>query len=116
MIKSNLIDNLLYFKLASPDEISLTLGQRLKDQRLAKNLKQQELAGRAGVSVGTVKNLESKGQSSLDSLVRIVSALDLVQDLDSLFTVKLRSIAQMEKLEKLSAAKPRMRARDKLKK
>jgi DNA-binding XRE family transcriptional regulator len=103
-------DNLLDFRLATYSEICHEIGRRLKQQRLAKNLKQQDLAHRAGISVGTVKNLESKGQCSLENLVRVVFALGLTQELAPLFTYKAMTIAQMEELEKL-APKSRRRAR-----
>lgn len=85
------------FDLAENGEIRRELGSRLKAQRLARNLGQKELAARAGVSAGTVKNLEKKGQSSLESLIRIVSALDLVDELATLFVLRTRSIAEMER-------------------
>ena len=85
--------------LAGTAEICRELGARLKAQRLARNLGQKELAARAGVSAGTVKNLENKGQSSLESIIRIVSALDLVEELASLFVLRARSIAEMERAE-----------------
>ena len=90
---------MLYFSLAGNGEICRELGSRLKAQRLARNLGQKELAARAGVSAGTVKNLENKGQSSLESLIRIVSALDLMEELDTLFVLRTRSIAEMEQAE-----------------
>ena len=90
---------MLYISLAANEEICRELGSRLKAQRLARNLSQQELAARAGVSAGTVKNLENKGQSSLESLVRIVSALDLVEELGGLFVLRTGSIAEMERAE-----------------
>ncbi|HEY8272192.1 MAG TPA: helix-turn-helix transcriptional regulator [Pseudobdellovibrionaceae bacterium] len=99
------------FKLSTAQEICYELGQRLKTQRLAKNVKQQELAEQAGISVGTVKNLESKGQASLENWIRIIIALDLTQDLEALFTLKIRSISEMEKMEKLKSNKISRRAR-----
>lgn len=109
--KNEIKVKILNFNLATHSEICHELGERLRTQRLAKNMKQQELADRAGVAVGTVKNLESKGQSSLETLVRIVFVLDLIQELDALFKVKIQSIAQMEKIEKLLNSQIRRRAR-----
>ena len=108
---SKIIAKILDFKLSTHNEICRELGLRLRTQRLMKNIKQQDLADRAGIAVGTIKNLESKGQSSLETLVRIVGALDLIHDLEPLFTLKIRSIAQMEKLEKLNSKKIPRRAR-----
>jgi transcriptional regulator with XRE-family HTH domain len=66
-------------------------------QRVAQLLTQQELATRAGVSTGTVKNLERKGQSSLASAVRIAMALNLADELRPLFKLRVRSAAEMER-------------------
>lgn len=93
------MDNILDFGFASPDEVCKVLGARLKAQRLAQSITQVELAARAGVSAGTVKNLESKGQSSMESVVRVGLVLGLTEDLQTLFTLKLKSIAQMEQAE-----------------
>ena len=84
---------------ATYEEVCAELGKRLKRQRLAQGLPQGELAARANVSSGTVKNLESKGQASLESLVRIVMALGLVDELARLFELKVTSIQQMERAQ-----------------
>ena len=84
---------------ATHDEICQELGQRLKAQRLAQSLTQQDLGAKAGISTGTVKNIESKGIASLDTLVRVALALGLTDHLDSLFRLQVKSIAQMEQAE-----------------
>ena len=111
MPKRSIRDKILDFKLATPHEICLEFGARLKSQRLIKNIKQKELAARAGVSVGTIKNIESKGQSSVETWVRISVALDLIGELQPLFTLKTRSIAEMEMIEKLRSQQIPRRAR-----
>lgn len=91
---------MLDFALATHQEICTELGLRLKRQRLAQALTQQDLAERSGVASGTVKNLESKGVSSLESLIRIAMALGLVDGLAQLFELKApQSIAQMERTQ-----------------
>jgi transcriptional regulator with XRE-family HTH domain len=87
------------FKLASANEILLALGQRLRTQRLAQGLPQRELAQMAGLSLGALRKLESSGQSSLETLVHVVQALGLVDELDDLFVLKRQSIAQMAQAE-----------------
>ena len=95
--------------LATPTEILHELGGRLRQQRLAQQLSQQELAAMAGVALGTVKKLENSGVSSLETVVRVVQALGLADELQPLFVLKRNSIAQM-----LQAAQPlRQRARRK---
>ncbi|MBY0238815.1 MAG: helix-turn-helix domain-containing protein [Burkholderiaceae bacterium] len=91
---------MLDFAFATHQEICAELGQRLKRQRLVQALTQKDLAERAGVALGTVKNLEAKGISSLESLIRIVMALGLLDDLASLFELQATySIAQMERAQ-----------------
>lgn len=93
------------FELATSDEVAAELGRRLRARRLALLLSQQELAARAGVAVGTVRTMEGSGQSSVDSLLRVVQALGLVDQLQTLFEVAPQSIAQM------AAAEPQRRQR-----
>lgn len=93
--------------LAPTSEILQTLGQRVRAQRLAQGVPQRELAQMAGLSMGALRKLESSGQSSLETLVRAVQALGLVNELEDLFMLKRQSIAQMEKAE---AASLRQRA------
>jgi transcriptional regulator with XRE-family HTH domain len=93
--------------LAPADEILLVLGQRIRAQRLAQQLPQQELAQMAGLSLGAVRKLENSGQCSVETLVRAVQALGLVDELEGLFALKRQSIAQMEAAD---AAARRQRA------
>lgn len=93
--------------LAPFNEILQTLGRRIRAQRLAQGLTQSELAQMAGLSLGALRKLESTGQSSLETLIRVVQALGLVQELEDLFVLKRQSIAQMEQAE---AAGRRQRA------
>ena len=92
---------MLDFYFATHEEVCKELGARLKTQRLAQAITQEELAARAGVSAGTIKNLESKGQSSIESVVRVGLALGLSDDLQALFKLKVKSIAQMEQTEQV---------------
>jgi transcriptional regulator with XRE-family HTH domain len=81
------------------EEILKELGERLRTQRLAQELTQSALADMAGVSVGAVKTLERTGVSSFETVIRIVQALGLTDQLQSLFDVQRLSIAQMEQAE-----------------
>lgn len=95
------------FSLATSAEILSALGARLRAQRLAQSLPQRELAQMAGLSLGALRKLEQDGQSSLDTLIRVVQALGLTDELAELFVLKRQSIAQMEQVE---AARQRQRA------
>lgn len=95
--------------LAGKSEILHELGQRLRLQRLAQELTQQELAAMAGVAPGTIKKLESNGASSLETVVCVVQALGLTDELQALFVLPSQSIAQMEQAEQ-ARQKQRVRA------
>lgn len=56
-------------------EMEVSLGERLKTLRLHRNLEQATLAQRAGISVRTLRNLESGAGSSLRTLILVVRAL-----------------------------------------
>ncbi|GEM_PF-1935936 len=105
------IANKIDFKLASAEEIGLEIGLRLRQQRLLRHWTQQELADRSGLDVGTIKNLETKGQCALLTLIRITMALDCVNELSNLFQLKIKSISEMEQTERLNKSLLRRRAR-----
>lgn len=87
------------FNLSIPAEVQQELGARLREQRLAQSLTQRELAQMAGLSLGALRKLESDGQCSLETLVRVAQALGLLDELDDLFVLKRQSIAQMEQAD-----------------
>lgn len=88
-------------------ELLVTLGQRLRAQRLAQGLPQRELAQMAGLSLGALRALESTGHCSLETFVRTLQALGLVGELENLFLLRRDAIASMERAE---AALQRQRA------
>jgi transcriptional regulator with XRE-family HTH domain len=99
---------MIAIKLMSPAEISVELGYRLKSRRLALRMTQEELAARTDLNVGTIKNLEAKtAGATLDTLIRIASALGVSDQFETLFVEKPKSISQMEQV----ATAPRVRAR-----
>lgn len=94
---------MLDFGFANEQEIRLELGKRLQTQRLAQRLSQVELAMRAGLGVSTLKLLENKGRCTLENFIRTSLALGLADEMQSLFILKIRSIAQMEQAEKITS-------------
>jgi transcriptional regulator with XRE-family HTH domain len=73
------------FELASALDIANELGRRLRAQRLAQNISQQELAGRAGISERALRTIENTGASSLDSFLRVAAALGQAGAMATLF-------------------------------
>jgi transcriptional regulator with XRE-family HTH domain len=94
------MDTKTAFELSTSAEICAELGRRLREQRLAQNLSQAELAARAGLHRRTIENLETKTHTaSLETIVKVAVRLNVVAQLQDLFVLKVQSIAQMERAE-----------------
>lgn len=84
--------------MKSPAAIAETLGQRLKQARLNRDLTQQEVAERAGLSRKAVLNAE-KGKAQLEVLIAILQALELIAQLDNFLPPQPPSPIQLAKLQ-----------------
>jgi len=72
------------FSLATSDQIEAALCERLENIRLSRNITQIQLAKEAGVSPRTIGRLE-KGQGvSVDTFIRVLTALSIQQNLEAL--------------------------------
>lgn len=96
------------FTLLPSDGICADLGQRIKRLRLAQNLPQQQLAAMTQSSLSSVRRLESHGQGSLELVVRVAQALQVVEQFESLFMQPVESIAQAQREQSVAR---RQRAR-----
>lgn len=65
------------------------LGQRAKQLRLMRKLRQDELAARADVGVATIRRFEKTGTASIENVLRIASALNAEATFDKLFEAPL---------------------------
>jgi transcriptional regulator with XRE-family HTH domain len=93
------------FQLAAPGQVVAAIGASLAAVRLSRNVTQAALADEAGISVSTLKRLEHGDNPTLDSLVRVMIALKLVDNLALL--VPDASVRPLE----LAASKPPRRQR-----
>jgi transcriptional regulator with XRE-family HTH domain len=59
----------------STEEWLQEIGTGLRDRRIRADLTQEDLARRAGISVGSVKHLETGAGANLTSLVKVVRVL-----------------------------------------
>ena len=69
------------FDHLTPHAIAEELGDRIKTARLNANLTQKILANKAGVSLKAVTNSE-KGKSTLESMIAILIALEITEQLN----------------------------------
>jgi transcriptional regulator with XRE-family HTH domain len=87
------------------EELEAALGASLKALRLDRNIDQQTLAARAGISVGALKHLENGKGSTLRTFIAALRALDRT---DWLATVA--PVASINPLNLTESATPRQRA------
>lgn len=67
----------------TPGEVTAQMGRRIRTYRLQCNLDQRTVAERAGISRRTLQGLEQGSGSTVETLVRVLKALDRVQALEA---------------------------------
>jgi len=72
------------FSIATSDQIEGFLSNQLKNIRLTRNFTQTQLAKESGVAVGTIRRFEEGKSVLLNTFIRILMALDLQQNLETL--------------------------------
>ncbi len=65
-------------------ELQSSLGEQLHSLRLAKNLDQRTTAEKAGISEKALRNLEAGRGSTVESLLRVLKALDSLEGIEML--------------------------------
>jgi len=83
------------------------LGTRVRHQRVAQGLKQQELAAKAAVSEDALSTLENGRSVTVESLARVLQALGFRDALINLLPAPVPSPIELQKL----AGKKRQRVR-----
>lgn len=92
---------------SSTDEWERYLGEQFRAIRIRAGLDQLALAGRADVSIGAIKNLESGKGSSLKTLIKVARGLGHTDWLASL--APLVSVSPMQMLNAVRRNAPRQR-------
>ena len=83
------------------------LGRRLRDARLKRNEPQREFAVRLGVSIPTLRKMETGNPSvSIGVWVDALDLLDRLSDIDQLLSIETSLFEQYDRTKK----KPRQRA------
>ena len=62
------------------------MGNSVRNIRKRRSISQEKLSSMSGVSYGSIKRFEATGQISLISLTKIAMALDIADELRSIFT------------------------------
>ena len=95
---------------SSPNEVQARIAERFKARRLAIDMPQQELTRRSGVPLSTLKRFEREGLISLDSLLRLATVLNCLEDFERLAAEPVPAGAAVSLDALLEARKPRHRA------
>lgn len=90
---------MLDLSLSKPKEIVKRLCERLRQERLAQQMTQAEVAGRAGIGINTVSNLEAGRNVGFENLVRVAMVLGRAKEIEALFMPKLESIDDIRRYE-----------------
>lgn len=98
----------------TPAEIEAELGERLKTLRIHRNLDQATLSARAGISVRTLRNLESGNGSSLRTLIQVARALGREQWFETIAPVPTINPLMLTRTAspRQRASKPRLKKPD----
>ncbi len=83
----------------SDEKILAELGERFERERLNRDLSQQALADRSGISLRTVKNVEAGKPCSLPTMIALLRGLDLLSRLEQLLPEPALSPIQLAKLK-----------------
>jgi transcriptional regulator with XRE-family HTH domain len=90
---------MLDLSFSKPDEIVKRLCERLRTERLAQQMTQADLAGRAGIGTNTVSNLEAGRNVGFENVVRVAMVLGRTKELEGLFLPKLDSLEDIRRYE-----------------
>ncbi|MDI3273488.1 helix-turn-helix domain-containing protein [Pseudomonas sp. MDT1-16] len=90
---------MLDLSFSKPSEILKRLCDRLRTERLALQMTQADVAGRAGVGTNTVSNLEAGRNVGFENVVRVAMVLGRTKELEGLFLPKLDSLEDIRRYE-----------------
>lgn len=80
-----------------PQDVRFDMAEKHKKLRKQKGFSQAELAQRSGVSLGSLKRFENKGQVSLESLLKLAQVLGRLSDFESVLEPE-KNLEHIEKL------------------
>ena len=77
--------NNIFLKQKTPNELNKMLAERIVKIRKRRKLSQKKLSAKSGVSLGSLKRFEQTGEISLLSFSKLAIALEIDNELESLF-------------------------------
>lgn len=96
-----------FLQLVTSDEVLLQMGTWIRLERQRLKWKQSELARRSNVPASTISRLERTGLASTDALMRILFALNRLDEMARFLHERLRYASLPQTLHTLSIAQPK---------
>lgn len=93
---------MLDLSFSKPNEVVKRLCERLRTERLALEMTQADLAGRAGIGTNTVSNLEAGRNVGFENVVRVAMVLGRIKELEGLFLPTLDSLDDVRRYDSLA--------------
>ena len=90
---------MMYLTFSKPGEIVKLLCERLRKERLFRQMTQADVAARAGIGVNTVSNLEAGRNVGFESVIRVATVLGRLKELEALFKPRLDSLDDIVRYE-----------------
>ena len=72
------------YLLLSDKEILLDISNKLKKYRLSKNISQEEISKKTGISIHSISNIENGKSFTIENLIKYMIALDISYKLENL--------------------------------
>jgi len=91
-----------------PEEVVQLLCERLRKERLSRQMTQADVAARAGLGVNPVSNLEAGRNVGFENVIRVATVLGRLKELEALFKPQLDSLDDMLRYEN-SASRQRVK-------
>lgn len=98
-----------FLQQSNPQYFAKKVASNMKKLRLCKNISQEELAQKSGVSLASIRKLEQKGEISLLRLLRLAIVLEATGNFAQLFIEQEHS--SIDAFINSEKRKPKQRAR-----
>ena len=97
--------------LISPSIAQKKIAQNLKERRLQMNLTQEGLSVRSGVPLATLRKFEQQGVISLESLLKLMMVLGMLEAMVEATKVSQTSFSSIDEVIALESSPKRKRGR-----
>jgi len=97
--------------LISPSIAQEKIAQNLKERRLQMNLTQEGLSVRSGVPLATLRKFEQQGVISLESLLKLMMVLGMLESMVAATKVSQTSFSSIDEVIALETLPKRKRGR-----